>query len=353
MPHHMKALVFRGDNDLRYEDWPVPRVGPADVLVRVGAVGICGSDVHGFLGKTGRRTAPMIMGHEFAGDVMRVGKRVRELRPGQRVAVFPYASCGSCACCRDGAAAACPVKRMFGVFDVNGGMAEYVSVPARQLIPLPRGAEVVHAALAEPLSVAAHGVAKAGLKRGTRLAIVGAGTIGLMCLVLAKRLNVESVTVLDLAPDRLRLAKRMGAARVIHSDRGAAPPSGRFDVVIEAVGVAATLNQAVRLARRGGQVVVLGMSQREIPLDMFDIVAREIRLEGSFNYNLQEFARIVGMLPSLRTDLDRVVSHLVPLEHGVDMFRRLAQGEAGMCKVILTGDAGPGEEQSVDRKRAQ
>jgi threonine dehydrogenase-like Zn-dependent dehydrogenase len=145
----------------------------------------------------------------------------------------------------------------------------------------------------------------------------------------------------------------MGAARVIHCDRGAAPPSGRFDVVIEAVGVAATLNQAVRLARRGGQVVVLGMSQREIPLDMFDIVAREIRLEGSFNYNLQEFARIVGMLPSLRTDLDRVVSHLVPLEHGVDMFRRLAQGEAGMCKVILTGDAGPGEEQSVDRKRAQ
>ena len=104
MPHDMKALVFRGDNDLRYEDWPVPSVGPADVLVRVGAVGICGSDVHGFLGKTGRRTAPMIMGHEFAGDVMRVGKRVRELRPGQQVAVFPYASCGSCACCRNCAA---------------------------------------------------------------------------------------------------------------------------------------------------------------------------------------------------------------------------------------------------------
>jgi len=294
----------------------------------------------------------MIMGHEFAGDVMRVGNRVRELRPGQRVAVFPYSSCGTCACCRDGATAACPAKRMFGVFDVNGGMAEYVSVPARQLIPLPRGAEGVHAALAEPLSVAARGVEKAGLRRGTRLAIVGAGAIGLMCLVLARRLNVESVTVLDLAPDRLRLAKRMGAARVIHCARGAAP-FGRCDVVIEAVGVAATLNQAVRLARRGGQVVVLGMSQREIPLDMFDIVAREIRLEGSFNYNLQEFARIVGMLPSLRTHLDRVVSHRVPLEHGVDMFRRLAQGEAGMCKVILTGNAGPGEEQSVDRKRAK
>jgi 2-desacetyl-2-hydroxyethyl bacteriochlorophyllide A dehydrogenase len=351
MPHHMKALVFRGDNDLRYEDWPVPRVGPAEALVRVGAVGICGSDVHGYLGRTGRRTAPMIMGHEFAGTVERVGKRVRGPRPGQRVAVFPYASCGTCACCREGATAACPDKRMFGVFDVSGGMAEYVSVPANQVIPLPEGASLLQAPLAEPLSVAVHGVEKAGLRRDTRLAIVGAGAIGLMCLVLARQHGVKSVTVLDIAPDRLKLAKRLGAEGVIRGNHGAVP-SGGFDVVVEAVGAAAALNQAVRLAARGGQVIVLGMSQREIPVDMFDIVAREIRLEGSFNYNFEEFERIVGLLPSLRTHLDPVISHVVPLERGVDMFRRIAQGETGMCKVILTGNAGSGEGQSVDRERA-
>ncbi len=348
MSNFMKALVFRGNDDLRYEDWPIPRVGPDDALVRVGAVGICGSDVHGYLGKTGRRTAPMIMGHEFAGTVERVGSRVSGLRPGRRVAVFPYASCGTCRSCREGATAACPGKRMFGVFDVNGGMSEYVAVPARQLIPLPRGADAVHAALAEPLSVALHGLEKADLKPNTRLAIVGAGAIGLMALVLARRCNVQSVTLLDLAPERLQLAKRIGAERVIRCARGPVP-SASFDVVIEAVGVAATLNQAVRLAMRGGQVIVLGMSERKIPLDMFDIVAREIRLEGSFNYTVKEFKRIVSLLPSLRPHLDHVVSHLVPLADGVDMFRRLARGESGMCKVILRGGPESGKEQSVER----
>jgi threonine dehydrogenase-like Zn-dependent dehydrogenase len=159
---------------------------------------------------------------------------------------------------------------------------------------------------------------------------------------------VKSVTLLDLAPDRLRLARQMGAERVIRCDRGAVP-SGRFDVVVEAVGVAATLNQAVRLAVRGGKVIVLGMSEREIPVDVFDIVSREIRLEGSFNYTFKEFKRIVGMLPSLRAQLDRVVSHRVPLADGGDMFRRLARGEAGMCKVILRGGPGSGKEQSVER----
>jgi L-iditol 2-dehydrogenase len=348
MPGFMKALVFRRKDDLRYENWPIPRVGPDSALVRVGAVGICGSDVHGYLGKTGRRTPPMIMGHEFAGTVERVGSRVSGLRPGRRVAVFPYASCGTCPICREGATAACPGKRMFGVFDVNGGMAEYVGVPACQLIPLPQGADLVHAALAEPLSVALHGIEKADMKPETRLAIVGAGTIGQMALVLARRCNVRSVTVFDLAPDRLKLAKRMGAERVIRCDRGAAA-SGRFDVVIEAVGVAATLNQAVHLAARGGQVIVLGMSEREIPVDMFDVVAREIRLEGSFNYTFKEFKRTVGMLPSLRPQLERVVSHRVPLADGADLFRRLARGETGMSKVVLTGGPGPGKEQSVER----
>jgi threonine dehydrogenase-like Zn-dependent dehydrogenase len=338
MPEYMKALVFRGENDLRYEDWPVPTVAPGEALVRLGAVGICGSDVHGFLGKTGRRTPPMIMGHEFAGTVARVGDRVKTLRPGQPVAVFPYSSCGACVCCRDGATAACPGKRMLGVFDVDGGMAEYVGVSESQLIPLPDGADVMHAALAEPLSVALHGLGKAGLRPGSRLAVVGAGAIGLMCLVLGRHAGVGSITVLDIAEDHLESASAMGAQRVINCGRGEMP-FGAFDVVIEAVGVAATLNQAVRLAARGGKVIALGMSQQEIPVDLFDIVAREIRLEGSFNYDFQEFERIVAMLPLLRTPLGRVVSHVVPLDCGVDMFRRLARGEAGMRKVILTANA--------------
>lgn len=334
MSHQMKALVFHGDNDLRFEERPAPAPGPDEALIRVGAVGICGSDVHGYLGKTGRRTPPMIMGHEFAGTIEQVGKNVKGLQPGQPVAVFPYTSCGMCSCCREGATASCPDKRMFGVFNVNGGMAEYVGVRADLLIPLPAGAEMTHAALAEPLSVAAHGVEKAGLGTDSRLAIVGAGAIGLMCLVLAIQQGVKSIAVLDIAADRLALARKMGAGQVIHGGRDEVPAAAA-DVVIEAVGIANTLTQALRLAARGGKVVVLGMSQQVIPVDMFDLVVREIRLEGSFNYDVEEFRRIVAMLPTLREHLDRVVSHVVPLRQGVEMFHRLAKGEAGMRKVIL------------------
>jgi L-iditol 2-dehydrogenase len=318
MSHQMKALVFHGDNDLRFEERPAPAPGPDEALIRVGAVGICGSDVHGYLGKTGRRTPPMIMGHEFAGTIEQVGKNVKGLQPGQPVAVFPYTSCGMCTCCREGATASCPDKRMFGVFNVN-------------------------AALAEPLSVAAHGVEKAGLGKDSRLAIVGAGAIGLMCLVLAIQKGVKSIAVLDIAADRLELARKMGAGQVIHGGRDEVPAAAA-DVVIEAVGIANTLTQALRLAARGGKVVVLGMSQQVIPVDMFDLVGREIRLEGSFNYDVEEFRRIVAMLPTLREHLDRVVSHVVPLRQGVEMFHRLAKGEAGMRKVILADEvAGAGK----------
>lgn len=340
MPEHMKALVFHGDRDLRYEDVPLPAPETEEVLVRMGAVGICGSDVHGYLGKTGRRTPPMIMGHETAGIVARTGSRVTSLSPGQPVAVFPYSSCGACACCREGATALCPDRRMLGVFDVNGGMAEYVLVPQQQVIPLPEGADPVHAALAEPLSVALHGIEKSGMTPGTRLLIVGAGAIGLMCLVLARQRGTTSTTVLDIADDRLDLAKRMGAERVIRGSGDMAV--GAFDVVVEAVGVAATLNQSVQLAARGGKVIVLGMTQRDIPLDVFDIVAREIRLEGSFNYSFAEFESVVRMLPALQSHIEPVISHRVPLDCGGEMFRRLAMGETGMHKVILTGNAGDG-----------
>jgi threonine dehydrogenase-like Zn-dependent dehydrogenase len=336
VPIQMKALVFHGESDLRFEACPFPTPGPDEALIRMGAVGICGSDVHGYLGKTGRRTPPMVMGHEFAGTIEQVGAAVKGLHLGQPVAVFPYTSCGNCANCREGATASCPDKRMFGVFNVNGGMAEYAAARSDLLIPLPAGAEMTHAALAEPLSVAAHGLEKAGLRPDSRLAIVGAGAIGLMCLVLARQQGVGSIAVLDIAADRLDLARKLGAGKLIQAGCDEVPAAAA-DVVIEAVGVENTLAQAVRLSARGGKVIVLGMSQRVIPLEMYDLVSREIQLEGSFNYNFIEFQNIVTMLPVLREYLDRVISHVVPLRRGVEMFSRLAKGEAGMRKVILTG----------------
>ena len=330
----MKALVFHGDKDLRLEEAAEPIAGPEEEMILVAAVGICGSDVHGYLGLTGRRTPPMIMGHEFA------GKREN----GEAVAVFPYQSCGGCQYCKEGATASCPDKRMFGVFAENGGMAEKIAVRKDRIIPLPPETSPIHAAMAEPLSVAFHAVKKAKISPEKKVVIIGAGAIGMLCLVLVRQMGAKKITVLDIDDSRLRLAKRVGADEVIHN-AGEDHPPATFDIVIEAVGIADTVRKAISLTNRGGSLVLVGMSQKEIPVDMFDIISREIVLTGSFQYTRSEFETVVNMLPQIKGYLDLLISHVVPLSKGVEMFHRLASGEAEMTKVVLepNGANKPGE----------
>jgi 2-desacetyl-2-hydroxyethyl bacteriochlorophyllide A dehydrogenase len=339
----MRALVFHGIRELRYEEVATPKWAATEVLVRVKAVGICGSDVHGYLGTTGRRIPPMIMGHEFAGVVEAIGADATGVGIGDRVAVFPYVTCGLCSSCREGRVNACPDKRMFGTFSTNGGMAQFVSVPATVLFPLPEDASFVHGALGEPLSVAARTVGKAAVAPGASVTIIGAGPIGLMCLILAKARGAKRIGVIDISEERLALARELGAAWVsnpqtknstdvlsIHLDeRGA-------DTVIEAVGIEATVSLAIQLVARGGKLVIVGMLEKRMPVDMHEIVSKEIRIEGSFLYGRQEFQGVLGQIESLRPQLDKIVSHTAPLSQGAEFFARLAAGEANACKVVLT-----------------
>jgi L-iditol 2-dehydrogenase len=339
----MRALVFHGVRDLRYEDAATPAVGSGEALVKVKAVGICGSDVHGYLGKTGRRIPPMIMGHEFSGVVERVGPGPTDVNPGDRVAVFPYTTCGRCSYCQDRRINACPDKRFLGVFSTNGAMAQYVSVPAELLVPLPADVSFVHGALGEPLSVAARVVSKAYLGPEAAMTIIGAGTIGLMCLILAKTRGARCVSVIDISEDRLRLAKRLGADLTLNA--GSQDPAEilpvRFEqrgpaVVIEAVGIEATVNQAVQLVARGGTLVIVGMSDKRMVVDMHEIVGKEIRIEGSFLYGRQEFHEVLGQVRTLTPQLDMMVSHTAPLSEGAAFFERLAKAEPDLFKIILT-----------------
>jgi L-iditol 2-dehydrogenase len=339
----MKALVFRGIRDLRYEVVPTPECAATEARVQVRAVGICGSDVHGYLGTTGRRVPPMIMGHEFTGIVESIGSEVRGVHAGDPVAVFPYVPCGQCPYCHDGRINACQDKRFFGVFSINGGMAEYVSVPADALVPLPEGAGFVHGALGEPLSVAARTVGKAEIAPAASLIIIGAGSIGLLSLILAKVRGATAIGVVDICEDRLDLARSLGAEWTLNprtqKPADVLPASLRVrgaDTVIEAVGVDATVNQAVQLVARGGKIVIVGMLEKRIAVDMHELVSKEIRLEASFLYDREEFQHILGQLESLKPQLSRIVSHAVPLSEGVDYFVRLAAGERNICKVVLT-----------------
>jgi 2-desacetyl-2-hydroxyethyl bacteriochlorophyllide A dehydrogenase len=338
----MKALVFHGDHDLRFEELPIPRMGEDEVLVKVKAVGICGSDVHGYLGKTGRRTPPMIMGHEFSGIVEMPGANVKAVKPGDQVVVFPYTTCGHCSSCQAGAVNHCPEKKFFGVFTANGAMAQYVSARSNLLFPLPGGTDFIHGALVEPLSVAARAVAKAEIHPETTVTIIGAGTIGLMCLILAKIQKPRYTVVVDIMDSRLRLARELGAdftfnpkdddpTRIIQERL-----KGGTGVVIEAVGIDKTVRQSIQWVARGGKVVIVGLSQKIMALDMHEIVNKEVRIEGSFLYDRREFQDILKQLPALKPNLDQMVSLAAPLSEGVELFKRLAGMDETLLKVVLT-----------------
>ena len=338
----MKALVFHGDNDLRYEEVPFPEMKDNEALIRVKAVGICGSDVHGYLGKTGRRTPPMIMGHEFSGMVEKAGSAVRNFNKGDKVVVFPAAGCGHCLYCQRGAVNQCPDKTVLSSFSTNGAMAEYISVRGDLLFPLPIGSEYAHGALTEPLNVALRAVNKADLRPATTVTIIGSGVIGLMCLILAKQQKPRTIRVVDIVDSRLDLALELGADFVFnpktHKPFGFAKNSlnGGADVVIEAVGVAKTVQQSIQWAARGGKIVIVGLSQKFMELEMHEIVNKEVRIEGSFLYNRQDFQAILEKLPALRPSLDRLISLTAPLREGIDLFKRLAEMDEKLLKVILT-----------------
>jgi threonine dehydrogenase-like Zn-dependent dehydrogenase len=237
----------------------------------------------------------------------------------------------------------CPDKKVLGSFTTNGAMTEYISVRGDLLFPLPIGSDYAHGALAEPLSVALRAVNKADIHSQTTVTIVGSGVIGLMCLILAKRQKPKTIAVVDIIDSRLNLALELGADVVFNPKT--CGPSGFIndplnagtDVVIEAVGVTKTVQQSIQWAARGGKIVIVGLSQKLMELDMHEIVNKEVRIEGSFLYGRQDFQNILKELPVLGPSLDKLISLTAPLQEGVDLFKRLAEMDEKLLKVILTG----------------
>jgi L-iditol 2-dehydrogenase len=338
----MKALVYRGPRTLALEEVDRPAVHPDEVLLRVDATGICGSDVHGYLGLTGRRIPPVIMGHEFCGTVAEVGIEVEGVHPGDRVAVAPVMSCGACEACREGHVYLCATRRLFGVMDCNGSMAEYLNVPARQLFPMPDAMPPEVGAMVEPSAVALHALSRAVAIDGATVLIVGAGPIGLLLTGLACRRRPRRLLVSDLSDLRLELARRMGADVTINPSRDdvakvvAEHTGGRgVDLSFEAVGAAPTVEQALSALRPRGTCVWVGNSQKMISVDMQASVTREITILGSYTYTLAEFGEALQILARGDVDVRPIITRTAALEAGPEMFAALADPAAGLVKVVL------------------
>jgi len=337
----MRALVYQGPKQMTIENWETPAPKAGEVRVRTAFCGICGSDVHGWLGITGRRTAPMVMGHELSGVVEAVVEGVTDWNVGDRVTVQPLFSCGTCEYCREGLNNICATREFMGAMSCNGAFIDSFCVPAENLCKLPDNLSLEIGALIEPFAVAYRGVLHAGGVEGKNVMVCGAGTIGLMVLKVCKMLNAKTITVVDLSDDRLALAKQHGADILINGkdDIGAILAENgirdQIDVAIEAVGVSPTVQQTVDYVKTRGQIIWIGNSAPMVSLNMQSVVTRELNIQGSYIYTDADFRECVRLLSEQPQDFTGIISEVIPVEQANAMFEELSQGAGAKIKVLV------------------
>lgn len=341
----MKALMLTEYLKLEVTEVPEPKIQPNEVLVRVQACGICGSDIHGYDGSTGRRIPPLIMGHEAAGIVEAVGSAVSRFQAGDRVTFDSMVSCGTCHFCRSGHANLCDRRQVLGVscgeYRRHGAFAELIAVPEHIVFALPDTMGFEQAALVEAVSVAVHAVARTPVQLGASAVVVGTGMIGSLVVQALKAAGAGQVIAIDLDDNKLRLAKQLGASHTIRADledpvavvksltegRGA-------DLAMEVVGATPTVKTAIESVRKGGSVCLVGNLSPKIELPLQSVVTREISLLGTCGCN-GEYPACLELMGQGRIDVRPLISQKVSLEETPDWFERLHRGEPGLMKVIV------------------
>jgi threonine dehydrogenase-like Zn-dependent dehydrogenase len=324
----MKALFYPAWDRVEIREVAEPTPQPGEVIVKVAAVGICGSELHGFVTHAARRTPPLIMGHEFCGTIATVGAGVTGYRPGDRVAVNSVISCGRCDECLDGQSHLCCSGEVYGT-KRSGAFAELCAAPAATLLPLPENVSSLHAALTEPLGNAVHALSLTRLRFPETLVIFGAGTIGLFVLQVARTAGVFQVAVVDVSDARLDVARRLGADVTFNprnDDILAAVGSltrGRgADVAVDAVGAADTRHAAVMATRQGGDIVWLGLHDDPTQVSGFAVVLGERRISGSFAVTPRDLRTAIGLFAAGKIELAPWV-RTFPLAEGARVFQQL------------------------------
>jgi L-iditol 2-dehydrogenase len=341
----MKALVLEEYNHLVYRDFPDPELAADDVLVRVKAAGICGSDVHGMDGSSGRRVPPLIMGHEASGEIAALGAQVKGWSEGDRVTfdstIYPLDDWYT----RRGWYNLSDNRMVLGVspgsWKKHGAFAEYVAVPRHILYKIPKGVSYTEAAMVEPVAVAAHAADLTPIVWNDTAVVVGSGMIGLFLIQVLKTKGCGRIIAVDLADDKLQLARELGAdvtlnpARdevvnavlVLTENRGA-------DVAFEVVGRNESVQSAIGSVRKGGTVTLVGNLSPEVEIPLQAVVTRQIRLQGSCAIS-GEYPAVLEMISRKQINVDAILSAEVPLSEGAAWFKRLYNGEPGLIKVVL------------------
>ncbi|MBI1893375.1 MAG: alcohol dehydrogenase catalytic domain-containing protein [Candidatus Rokubacteria bacterium] len=336
----MKALVYPAFDQIEIQEIPVPSPKPGELLIRVAAVGICGSELEQFASRSLRRPPPLIMGHEFCGQVAAVGAGIAHFQEGERVVVSSVIPCFACDLCRDGQTHLCPKREVFGMRR-PGGFAEYVAVPVAVAFALPEKVSPLEGALVEPLANGVHVFSLVQSRFPETVVVFGAGTIGLLALQVAKALGAFRLVVVDTNPFRLEMAHELGAEPIINPRQEDVKEAlseftrGRgVDVAIDAAGVAETRQTALSVTRPGGEVVWIGLHSDRTDLSGHEVVLGERKIMGSYAVTSRDIETAIGLFAHGKVELSPWVRPF-PLTEGARVFRELLGQPSDYIKGVL------------------
>jgi len=339
----MKAAVYYGKHQIAIEEKDLREIKEDEVLVRNRAAGVCGTDVHIFNGEKGASevSPPVILGHEYAGEIVKIGTGVRELQIGDHITIDPNIYCGICDACRNGKKQMCDHMQAVGV-NFDGGFAEYSIVPAKQCIKVSPDLSFEAAAMSEPLACCIHGIDRAGIKAGQSVCIIGGGAIGLLMVQLARLQGASTVIMSEPVEMRRRVGLKLGADVVIDPTQEnmlnqiyRATGKKGVDVVIECVGIPAAARQAFEVAGRGATIVLFSVPSPDVMLEVrqFDIFSKELDIRGAF-VNPDTHLRAVNLLNNKRINTEEIITNRYPIERTEEAIRK--QTEKDSIKVLVT-----------------
>lgn len=339
----MKAIIKKKPAPgIDIGDIEKPDVGENDILIKILAGSLCGSDVHIYEWTKGYEWLPMpiVPGHEFAGEVAETGGKVTEVAVGDKITAMPQTACGQCAACRIGRGDACTDRIALGMRQ-NGAFAEYMLLKRSAVIfKIPPNVPVEAAAMTEPLSVALQGLDLSGIKAGETAAVFGPGPIGLLTIALLKAAGASRIIATGTGKDkrRLEVAAQMGADTIIDVEKEdpvkvVLQSAGYLDYVFEATGIPQTIRQGLRMVKRGGKVMIMGIHAADIAFDPIDLVRKQKSLIGVYNYNQQTWKRCLALMASGKIDIAPIITHRIPFSRGDEGFQLAVRKEA--AKVIF------------------
>lgn len=337
----MKQAVMTQPGVIEYRDIPRPEAGPGQVLIQVRRIGVCGSDIHVYHGLHPYTPYPVVQGHEVSGLIAEVGQGVTGFQTGDTVTFMPQVTCGECYPCRHGMEHICESLKVMG-FQTDGAGQEYFALPAEKVLKLPAGMTLDQAALVEPVSVGVHAIRRAGGVQGKNVLVLGAGTIGNLLAQSARASGARQVMLTDVSPYKLERARECGLDCAVNPNEvdlaqalSVCLGPERADVIFECVGVEPTITDAVRLARKGSTIVVVGVFGKKPQVDLGLVQDRELTLVGTLMYQRADYDRAIEFIAAGKMVLEPLISARFPFERYLEAYHAIEAAHGSSMKVMI------------------